>query len=166
MKAIARLRMVLFYVFEVLAIAAFVTMLCSSLLQVFFRHVLSNPLMWTEELARLMLVITTYLGSVVVLIAREHIRVEIIDSVIRGRAIALVAVFIDFLIIAFLLAVAIGSWRMANVTWNTGTATIEWLRMGYIYAVVFASILAMVIVLLLDIVERSVAAFRPIDGGN
>ena len=36
--------------------------------------------MWTEELARLMCVFTTYFGSVVVLMLREHIRVDVIDG--------------------------------------------------------------------------------------
>ena len=74
MKTVAGIRRSIFYVFETLALATFVLMLGSSVLQVFFRYVLNMPLMWTEELARLMAVLTTFFGSVVVLIAREHIR--------------------------------------------------------------------------------------------
>ena len=61
-------------------------MLASSLLQVFFRYAINAPLMWTEELARLMCVVTTYFGSVVVLIAREHIRVDMHRQLGHGTA--------------------------------------------------------------------------------
>ncbi len=67
MESLRGIRRILFYLFEVLAVTTFLVMLASSILQVFFRYVLDMPLQWTEELARLMCVLTTYFGSIVVL---------------------------------------------------------------------------------------------------
>jgi TRAP-type C4-dicarboxylate transport system permease small subunit len=47
-------------------------------LQFFTRYVLNNSFGWTEEIARMLLVITTYLGAVVCARNKSHIRVDLI----------------------------------------------------------------------------------------
>lgn len=163
MTVIANLRKGIFTVFETLAIIAFVTMLCSSLVQVFFRYVVGSSLMWTEELARLMCVLTTYFGSVVVLLAREHIRVEMIDTLLSSRASAVLRLVVDLLMAWFLLTLAYGCSLMVSATWTTFTATMGWFRMGYVYAAVAAAVLTMTLILVLDIYQQvaRLAGLRP-----
>jgi TRAP-type C4-dicarboxylate transport system permease small subunit len=154
MLAVARIRRALLQIFETLAVAAFVLMLGSSILQVFFRYVLNAPLMWTEELARLMCVLTTFFGSVVVLILREHIRVEMIDTVVGGRTQAIVSIVGNLLMAWFLVAVAYGCYLLANATWTTFTASMAWFRTGYVYVAVGSAVTAMTLVLVLDIYSQ------------
>lgn len=154
MTLISSFRRGLFAIFETVAIFAFVTMLGSSLLQVFFRYIIGSSLMWTEELARLMCILTTYFGSVVVLLAREHIRVEAIDTLLPARASAMLRLLVDLLIAWFLLTVAYGCGLMVSATWTTFTATMGWFRMGYIYVAVAAAALAMTLILVLDIYQQ------------
>jgi TRAP-type C4-dicarboxylate transport system permease small subunit len=161
MTAMAAVRRFLLVSFEVVALAAFIVMLLSSILQVIFRYVLNLPLMWTEELARLMCVLTTYFGAVVVLLLREHIRVDFIDTVLRLRGRAVAAVVGDVLIGWFLVAFAYGCWLMAQATWATETATMEWFRMGYIYAAVGVAALAMLVAVIIDIIEALLQLLRP-----
>lgn len=111
--------------------------------------------MWTEELARLMLILTTYFGSVAVLIAREHIRVELIDGWVRGRPALVLGIVVDILLVWFFLALAYGCWLMSRVTWATASTTMDWLKTGYIYAGVGVSVAAMTLIVLLDIVTRA-----------
>ncbi len=151
MITVAGIRRSIFYVFETLALATFVLMLGSSVLQVFFRYVLNMPLMWTEELARLMAVLTTFFGSVVVLIAREHIRVEMIDNLFTGRGKAAIGILADLLMAWFLVAVAYGCILLTSATWTTFTASMAWFRTGYIYIAVGVAVTAMLVVLVLDI---------------
>ena len=151
---VAGTRRVVFNLFETIAIVAFLVMLAASLLQVFFRYAVNAPLMWTEELARLMCVITTYFGSVAVLIAREHIRVDMIDGWVKGRAAAALGIVGDLLIAWFMIALAVGCWLMTNATWTTFTASMPWFRTGYVYAAVGVAACAMVLILILDIHDR------------
>jgi TRAP-type C4-dicarboxylate transport system permease small subunit len=160
MVTIAGVRRVVFNVFETAAIAAFLVMLASSLLQVFFRYAVNAPLMWTEELARLMCVVTTYFGSVAVLIAREHIRVDSIDGWLKGRSADVLAMVVDLLIAWFMVALVIGCWLMVNATWTTYTASMPWFRMGYVYAAVCVAACGMLLVLVLDIFERILGMVR------
>lgn len=157
MRHIAAFRRQVYVFFETIAITFFLVMLLSSLVQVFFRYILNAPLMWTEELARLMAVGTTYFGSVVVLIAREHIRVDVIDPLLGLRTTAVLAVVGDILMAWFLASVAFGCWLMTRATWTTFTATMDWFRMGYVYAAVGVAVATMVVVLLLDVVMRLAA---------
>ena len=152
---IAGTRRVIFNLFESVAIIAFLVMLASSLLQVFFRYAVNAPLMWTEELARLMCVVTTYFGSVAVLIAREHIRVDSIDGWLQGRSAAVLGLIVDLLIAWFMVALMIGCWLMVSATWTTYTASMPWFRMGYVYAAVCVAACGMLLVLMLDIYERA-----------
>ena len=153
--AVAAVRRVVFNLFETIALAAFLVMLFASLLQVFFRYAINAPLMWTEELARLMCVITTYFGSVAVLVAREHIRVDMIDGWLKGRSAALLGITVDLLIAWFMVAFAVGCWLMTRATWTTFTASMPGFRMGYIYGAVGVAAAAMILILALDIHARA-----------
>ena len=164
MLTIAGTRRVVFNLFETLAISAFLVMLASSLLQVFFRYVLNAPLMWTEELARLMCVVTTYFGSVAVLIAREHIRVDSIDTWVRGKSAAALGIVVDLLIAWFMVSLVVGCWLMTRATWTTFTASMPWFRMGYVYAAVGVAAAAMVLILVLDLYGRLLGIARARDG--
>ncbi len=155
MDHIQGIRRHIYYLFEILAVSAFLLMIVSSILQVFFRYVLNEPLQWTEELARLMCVLTTYFGGVVVLLAREHIRVDIIDGYVSGRSADLVAMIGDLLIAWFLISVAYGCRLLTRATWETYTATMDWFRMGYIYAAVGVSVSVMAFLVLLDMYDRA-----------
>jgi len=157
-------RRVLFVVFEAVAIAAFLVMLGSSLLQVMFRYVFDLPLMWTEELARLMCVFTTYFGGVVVLLMREHIRVDFLDALLPPRGQKIIGLISDVLVGWFLVVFAIGCWFMAEATWNTETATMAWFRMAYVYYGVGIAAVTMLLVILMDILSKLSALVRRADG--
>jgi TRAP-type transport system small permease protein len=161
MTAIAAIRRFLLVTFEAVALAAFVVMLVSSILQVTFRYLLNLPLMWTEELARLMCVLTTYFGATVVLLLREHIRVDFIDTLLRPLGLAMAALAGNLLVGWFLVAFAYGCWLMAQATWATETATMEWFRMGYVYAAVGVAAVAMLITVIIDVTEGLHGLLRP-----
>jgi TRAP-type C4-dicarboxylate transport system permease small subunit len=54
-----------------------VVMTVTILIQVSFRYVLSNPLDWTEEVARLMLVWLTFSGATLIFIKLEHPSIDL-----------------------------------------------------------------------------------------
>jgi TRAP-type C4-dicarboxylate transport system permease small subunit len=165
--SVAGIRHTIFVTFETIATITFVIMLASSLLQVFFRYALNAPLMWTEELARLMCVLTTYFGSVGVLSAREHIRVDMIDGLLGRRGRDAMSILIDLLIAWFMVAFAIGCWLMTKATWNTFTASMDWFRMAYIYIAVGVAAATMAVVPVLDLYTRLCAlAGRPVEAGS
>jgi TRAP-type C4-dicarboxylate transport system permease small subunit len=150
----------MFLVLEGVAIAAFLIMLGSSILQVFLRYLTDISLMWTEELARLMCVFTTYFGAVVVLMLREHIRVDVLDAHLGARGRAIAALISDVLVTWFLIVFAVGCWLMARATWETETATMDWFRMGYVYVGVGIAVAVMIGLIIGDLFRQVTALIR------
>lgn len=80
---------------DLILVAIFLCFMAVSLIQVFFRYVLSNSLSWSEELARILFVWATYLGIAVVSRDKEQITVDILGG-LKGR----LATFLHLLSIA------------------------------------------------------------------
>jgi TRAP-type C4-dicarboxylate transport system permease small subunit len=145
---------------ESVAIAAFLVMLGASILQVTFRYVIDLPLMWTEELARLMCVFTTYFGSVVALLQREHIRVDLIDGMLGPRGQLIASVASNILVICFLVVFAVGCWLMAAGTRGMETATMPWFLMAYVYYGVGIAVVIMIAIVTVDVISNFIALAR------
>ena len=54
-------------------------------LQFFTRYVLNDSLGWTEEIARMLLIVLTYAGAVVCARRSEHIQVDLVLSILPDR---------------------------------------------------------------------------------
>ena len=106
--------------------ALFVTVL----LQVFTRYVLGTPLTWTEEIARYLLIWTTFVAAAYVSARRLHISVDLLVSKLGERGALVVDVFAGAVVVvtAGLLTVAasLAARAVANVT-SPATDTPMWL---------------------------------------
>lgn len=80
---------------DLILVTVFLCFMAVSLIQVFFRYVLSNSLSWSEELARILFVWATYLGIAVVSRDKEQITVDILGGM-KGKA----ALFLHLLSVA------------------------------------------------------------------
>ncbi|MGJ9457892.1 TRAP transporter small permease [Oceanobacillus sp. CF4.6] len=79
----------------------------STFMQVIFRFFLSNPLAWTEELARYCLIILTFLGAAYAMSLKQHIGIEfLVDKFPPAgkkvmQAIALLVCLLFYLLMIF-----------------------------------------------------------------
>ena len=76
------------------------------LIQVSFRYVLSNPLDWTEEIGRLMLVWMTFSGATLIFIKLEHPSIDLFVKIFPASIRHYLKV-INFLLIGIFLAYAL-----------------------------------------------------------
>jgi len=151
---------------EFVAVAAFAVMLVATFLQVVFRYLLPFPLMWTEELARLMAVFVTYFGSVVAWMLRGHIRVDFLVERMPAGVRRALAVVIDVLLAWFALSFAYGCYLMMHATWATSAASMPWFRMAYLYAGVGVAVLLLTALILVDLARSLAALLRRGDGAG
>jgi TRAP-type C4-dicarboxylate transport system permease small subunit len=138
---------------ETIATAAFIVMFAATLLQVLVRYVLHIPLPWTEELARVMFTLAMLLGIALAIRKGEHIRVEALADRLAWRGRLLLELAFQLLILILLLALARGTLRMLDVTWNTYLIALGWLRTGYLYLAQLIAIGLMLLYLLVRLVE-------------
>ncbi|MCT8971383.1 TRAP transporter small permease [Microbaculum marinisediminis] len=115
-----------------LSVAAFVLL---AFLQITTRYFFNAPLQWTEEVAVIVLTWMTYVGAWVLLRTDSHVRLEIVDSVLPARAVRVVHLVCDVVVLATLLVVIYAGFQLLpNLVYDKTPA----LQLSY--AVVFSII--------------------------
>lgn len=117
----------------VVAMTAFVVMLVATVSQVMFRYVLMISVSWTEELARILFVVSMFLGLAVATLRGEHIVVDFLLKRFRPPTVSVLQTLFALAAIAFLLVLGWGAIVMAKATWGTYFVAIGWFRLGYVY---------------------------------
>lgn len=128
----------------------FASFLIAILAQVAYRY-LGIPLVFSEEIARMLNVYVVFVGLILVTRTDGHIRIDLLDRVCSKapsmihvlRAFHMVTAFI------FLVLLAVGSWQLVQSSWNHRLATISWITHGHVYiAPLLGSSLSAIIVLI------------------
>lgn len=84
-------------------VICFVVMTVAALLGVFFRYAMKSPFMWTEELARFLLVWMGFVAISIALRRRRHIKIEILPKIAPRRVVWISGYLVDLLIAVFLI---------------------------------------------------------------
>jgi TRAP-type C4-dicarboxylate transport system permease small subunit len=138
---------------NIITILAFIVMVIVVLLQVIFRYVMRISVPWTEEFARYLLILITFVGGALAVRDKQHIAVTaIIDKLPKKIRYYLNKCF-NISIILFLVAVFKGSIIMVNLTWETPVGSISWLSAGKIYLILPISIVIMLGYLIRQLIE-------------
>jgi len=124
-----------------------------TLFQVVARVVIGMSSVWSEELARFLYVCLVFVGAAPLIRDDEHIRVGILTDRLTGRSAALLKAVIALLTLPFIAVMTQGAWTNTQMNWTTRAPTLEWLRIGYIYLVIFLAGLLMLWYLAVNLVR-------------
>jgi len=110
---------------------------------VFFRYVLNDSLSWSEELARYGLIYVTFIGAATGIRRGTHVRVDLVDLVLKGRTKALLRLLMDILCIFFL---AYTCWRTTQIMGFLGSSRSPAMQIpvNWIYGGILAGLMAAV----------------------
>lgn len=110
-------------------------------LQFFSRYVMNDSIGWTEEIARYLLVLVTFVGAALAVRKNTHIAVEFFYRYLPGAGGRVCSTLVDLLRIGFFFAAA---WITAKLALKTNQKMTS-LEMGkdVIYWIVFAAFVAM-----------------------
>ncbi len=128
-------------VLAVLLIAAVLVLLVA---QVYFRYVARDPLLWSDEAARISLIYLTFIGAGLVASSDSHIAMELIDTrlSLRGRKILRSVVNITMILAAALVVyTAIPAIQRAMTQFTTALE----IRVAYIYS---AGVIGLLLIIL------------------
>lgn len=113
-------------------------------LQVFYRYVLNDPLSWTEEIARYLMIWICFLGSAMALKYGEHICV----SFIRDRFAPRIRQTIGFCVVATVLAFFVfATWEGVVITIQVSDqqTPATWISMAWAYSCIPVSFFIMML---------------------
>lgn len=111
---------------------------------VFARYALHLPLAWSAELARYCMVWSALLGSAVLVRQDDHLRVALIDAFLTPRGLRILHVFVTTLSLLFYAVLLISGCVLVIRTRGQVAASIPFLPISVVYAVVPFSALLMV----------------------
>lgn len=137
-----------------IAMVGFIGMLLSTGGQVLFRYVLKIPVPWTEELARILFILSMFLGIAIAIREKEHIVVNFLFKKLGIRAQAIGHILFDAAILILLCFLARGTVSLVRITWNSYMIALDWVRTAYIYMGEFIAILFMMFYVVLEILEN------------
>jgi TRAP-type transport system small permease protein len=131
----------------------FVSMTLVALLGVFFRYVMVSPFMWTEEIARYLLVWMGFTAISMALRKGRHIKVEVLYKVVPPGVSTALVYLVDFLTALFMVVLFHQGWLMTGGT-IMKAATFN-LSMSWILAAVPLAAFLSLVQILVKVVERA-----------
>ena len=134
-------------------------MFLTTFFQVVARTLLISAV-WSEELARLTYVWMVFLGAAVLIRDDGLIRVTVLVDRIGKQPARILRILTDIAILPFLAIITWGAWTNTVLNWKTFIPTVDWMRMGYVYLVIFLAGLAMLWYQLTNVVELVRASFQ------
>jgi len=116
---------ILLHIEEILVVVLLTFMCVIVALQVFFRLILQDPLIWTEELATIFFVWVVFIGASLALKRNEHFAVELLQRSLPLKDRQLVNILVGVLLIVFSLLVLIEGARITWLNVQVNTAAME-----------------------------------------
>ena len=133
-----------FVVFWLLLIIVFI--------QFFTRYALNSSLAWTEEIARYLLILLGFVGSVTCVRKRSHIFLEFFYRYLPPAVVKWIVIIVSFINTAFFTYAGILSIELAQRTHHQSMTSID-LPKGIIYWIVAISCFAMALVALWEFIS-------------
>ncbi len=113
---------------------AFISIVTLTITQVFFRSVLDSPLIWSEEIVRLLLVWVVFLGGAVVCWDGRHLNVDVAFVRLSPPVKRIVRAFNLIIALGFLAAFGWTSWRIVMLDRYSEIGSIDlpmsWVRVS------------------------------------
>jgi len=143
----------------VLCVFCFATMTIVAILGVFFRYVMQSPFMWTEEVARYLLVWLGFTAVSIALRQDKHIKVEVLASFVPLIVVKLMSYVVDVLIAIFFIVLL---WQGYLMTINNiMTASTFQISMAWVLAAVPVAAALALVQLFLNMIKKIFAEFVP-----
>jgi len=141
-------------------------MLIMLFLQVLSRYVLRYPLAWSEEIAVICFVLAVYFGAVQAIKRDQHIKIEIVTSMLSEKNKLVFRIIADLIFIGFCVYISQGMMTIIRILFRThNTTAVTGFPKGYIYLCLPIAMFLMSIRLIQDI-YKSFKSYKEIKAGG
>jgi len=138
------LNFIIVTMFSFMSIAVFV--------QIIFRYLLHQPIYWSEEFPRFILIWLTFIGSAIAMKNRSHLSISLLTNRLSLQKRKWVQFFANSLSLLFILILVWGGIIITNLTMPNRTAALQ-MPTGLVYLAVPVGGMLMVFYLLKNTIE-------------
>jgi len=133
-------------------VAMFSCMSIAVFIQIIFRYLLHQPIYWSEEFPRFILIWLTFLGSAIAMKNRSHLSISLLTNRLSVKKRISVQFFANLLSLLFILILVWGGIIITILTMPNRTAALQ-MPTGLVYLAVPVGGIIMIIYLLKNTIE-------------
>ena len=122
-----------------------------TMLTVVFRVFLRIPASWSEDLAQYSFIFLAFIGSAAIMQDESHIKITVLVDRTSTRVQKIFRIVGRLLMLWFLVIFTLGAWKNVRFNWIVELPTVAWMKIGYMYLVLFFSGIIMIFYLLLNL---------------
>lgn len=111
--------------FRIVAGILFAMIIVLTIVQVFCRFVLDSPLIWSEELSRLLFVWMTMFGAPVLTYRRTHLAIPELAQALPEGLQSWLDLFMNLVVVAMLFVIVATSPRLLRVSWRITSGALQ-----------------------------------------
>ena len=140
---------------ETILVILFSVMIVLMFSEVVARHVLNSPIIWSEELGRMLFIWCVYLGAAIAFSRKSHITVDYFTQFLPANLKGPMIIFVNILVMVALVFVVIMGTRFAAMSFTTPAYSIPFVKLGWAYMAVPFGALTMFINLLRTFAQKT-----------
>lgn len=143
------------------SVTLFTVLVATTTWQVVSRQILNEPSTWSEELARLLFVWLSFLGSAFLFGERGHIAVDFLARKLSFAGQRVAQIFVQAMVLLFaLVGLVWGGYLAASIAWEQNLTALPF-TIGWVYLVIPIAGVFIAIFALMDIVGLSLGETDP-----
>ncbi len=148
-------------ILAVLSVTLFAVLVATTTWQVVSRQILNEPSTWSEELARLLFVWLSFLGSAFLFGERGHIAVDFLARKLPFAGQRVAQLFVQVMVLLFaLVGLVWGGYLAASIAWEQNLTALPF-TIGWVYLVIPIAGVFIAVFALMDIVGLSLGEIEP-----
>jgi len=155
MKILERLFNILLWMLRWICLSLVLGMAVLVVFNVFYRYVLNDPIVWSDEIIMLMLLSLTYLGAALAASQRGHISVELLESLVKKQgetALKKLRLIQDLVIVAVLGVISLYAFKIARFSQDQQT-DVMLLSYFWVYFILCLGMIFMILMIFKRIYE-------------
>lgn len=158
---LSNIRHVLKTILAAVSVTLFTVLVATTTWQVISRQILNEPSTWSEELARLLFVWLSFLGSAFLFGERGHIAVDFLARKLPFAGQRVAQIFVQAMVLLFaLVGLVWGGYLAASIAWEQNLTALPF-TIGWVYLVIPIAGVFIAIFALMDIVGLSLGETDP-----
>ncbi|WP_319558897.1 TRAP transporter small permease [Marispirochaeta sp.] len=131
--------------------AILLCMFVITVITVIFRVFLGISASWSEDLAQFSFIFLVFIGSSAIMKEETHISISFLVDRVNPLLQRLMRIATRLLILPFMYFFVVGAWRNILNNWGISLSTVRWMKIAYMYSVLFVTGCIMILYLLINL---------------